>query len=75
MALICCTIGLLGAYNARLNLHGGLAVPFARTNLYKKSIRVDAAVRWNSVPVFISQFDSYNYFKFILKRYLMCRVL
>ena len=42
-----------GAYNTRLNLQGGLGVPFPRNNLYKKSILVDAAVRWNSIPVFI----------------------
>ena len=34
-----------GAYNTRLNSQGGHAVHFARTNLYKKSIRIDAAVR------------------------------
>ena len=64
-----------GAYNIRLNPEGGLAVPFARTNLYKKSIRVDAVVRWNSLPVFRRQFDNYNSFKINLKHYWMCRVL
>ena len=35
-----------GAYNARLNSQGGLAVPFVITNLYKRTIRVDAEIRW-----------------------------
>ena len=47
-----------GAYKTRLNSQGGLAVPFTRTNLFNKTIRVDAAVRWNSLPVFIRQFDN-----------------
>ena len=64
-----------GAYNKRLNLQGGLAVPSAESKLYKKSIRVDVAVRWSSPPAFIRQFDSYNHFKIIPKHYLMCRVL
>ena len=47
-----------GTSNTRLNSQGGVPVPFARTKLYKKIIFVDAAVRWNSLPVFIRQLDN-----------------
>ena len=59
--------------NTRLNSEGSLAAPFARTNLYKNSIRVE--VRWKSFPVFMRQCDNYNHLKIIPKQYLLNIVL
>ena len=39
-----------GVYNIRLLQQITLVVPFARTNIYKRSLRIDAAVKWNGLP-------------------------
>ena len=56
----------------KLNSRSDLAESFAWIKSYKRSIRVDAAVRWNSLPVFMRQCDNYNLCKYILKQHLMC---
>ena len=63
-----------GSYNTRLNSQGSIRIPFARTSLYKNSVRIDAAVKWNSLSRNLRELDNYNNFKINVKQYFMNRM-
>ena len=60
-----------GSYNTRLNSQGSIRIPFARTNLYKNSVRIDAAMKWNNLFRNLRELDNYNNFKIKVKQYFM----
>ena len=58
------------AYNTCLNSRFTLAVPFARTNIFKNNFRIDATFVWNTLPSHLFEYDYYNKLKSETKQYL-----
>ena len=57
-----------GVNNTRLIQQNTLVVPFARTNICKRSIRVDATVKWNGLPEKLGRIEIRNQFKIKCKK-------
>ena len=71
--LSCCDwfISVNGPYNTRSVAAGDLVVPYARTELFRKSCRITAALFYNNLPEGIRNAESYNIFKLKCKKYLL----